>query len=533
MEKIHNKLLLKIFIIGIFLSICTFSSKVYALQDNSFNYSGPNGWWGASTGYSTNDIGSRVVSGDYNNDGRSDVALLYDYGNGETRIHVFLSNGSTFEYQSPNGWWKSEGYNAKDIKNVVSGDFNGDGYDDIAVLYNYGSGHACIHVFKSTGSSFDYGYSDGWWKSDGYYPENVCDLVCGDFNGDGYDDIAAMYNYGSGHARIHVFKSTGSSFNYEYSDGWWKSDGYYPENICDLVCGDFNGDGYDDVAAMYNYGSGRARIHVFKSTGSSFNYEYSDGWWKSDGYYPENVKDRVVAGDFNNDGKDDIGAIYDYGTNGEARIHVFLSTGYSFEYQSPEGWWKSNGYYPQNVTGRVVAGNFNGTGGTDIATVYSYGTSATKIHVFNSNNSVNSDAIRLVDIAKRELGKGEDGNGVTEYGKWYGYPSGDWCAMFVSWCANKAGISTSIIPKHSACVSGANTFKSWGCWASRDSGYVPKSGDIIYFNYDGGINHVGIVERVENGIVYTIEGNTKYDNVASCSYPLNYYSIAGYGIPKY
>lgn len=63
---------------------------------------------------------------------------------------------------------------------------------------------------------------------------------------------------------------------------------------------------------------------------------------------------------------------------------------------------------------------------------------------------------------------------------------------------------------------------------------------IIFFDWDdpdeGGqdslSDHVGIVERVENGHIYTIEGNSG-DSCRERSYPLGYYEILGYGIPAY
>ena len=66
---------------------------------------------------------------------------------------------------------------------------------------------------------------------------------------------------------------------------------------------------------------------------------------------------------------------------------------------------------------------------------------------------------------------------------------------------------------------------------------------IIFFDWDdedgqdGNADHVGIVEIVENGRVYTIEGNTIEGNTSdSCrqrSYPVGYYQILGYGVPDY
>ena len=108
-----------------------------------------------------------------------------------------------------------------------------------------------------------------------------------------------------------------------------------------------------------------------------------------------------------------------------------------------------------------------------------------------------------------------------------------WCASFVSWCANQCGyIDAGIIPKHAACASGVSWFQQHGQWQNRN--YVPSPGDIIYFDWTGsGISHhVGIVEKVEGNIVYTIEGNSS-DAVHERHYTIGEADILGYGIPNY
>ena len=85
----------------------------------------------------------------------------------------------------------------------------------------------------------------------------------------------------------------------------------------------------------------------------------------------------------------------------------------------------------------------------------------------------------------------------------------EWCACFVSWCADQCGyIESGLVPKFAGCVDGANWFKSNGKWQDRT--YEPKVGDIIFFDWegDGTTDHVGIVEKCENGTVYTVEGNS-------------------------
>ena len=109
----------------------------------------------------------------------------------------------------------------------------------------------------------------------------------------------------------------------------------------------------------------------------------------------------------------------------------------------------------------------------------------------------------------------------------------------VSWCANKCGyIDSGVIPKFAGCVNGVQWFKDRGQW--QDSSFEPSSGQIIFFDWDnkgssgpqdGQSDHVGIVEKCENGIVYTIEGNSG-DSCRQRQYPVGYYEILGYGIPE-
>lgn len=64
-----------------------------------------------------------------------------------------------------------------------------------------------------------------------------------------------------------------------------------------------------------------------------------------------------------------------------------------------------------------------------------------------------------------------------------------------------------------------------------------KAGDIIFFDWadsnDGKADHVGIVEKCEDGIVYTVEGNTKGDICKQNQYNINSSVILGYGTPAY
>lgn len=103
----------------------------------------------------------------------------------------------------------------------------------------------------------------------------------------------------------------------------------------------------------------------------------------------------------------------------------------------------------------------------------------------------------------------------------------------MSWCANECGyIDTGVIPKFAGCVNGAQWFKDRGQW--QDGSAEPVPGMIIFFDWegDGETDHVGIVEKVENETVYTVEGNSG-DSCKLNSYAVGSSVIYGYGCPKY
>ena len=141
---------------------------------------------------------------------------------------------------------------------------------------------------------------------------------------------------------------------------------------------------------------------------------------------------------------------------------------------------------------------------------------------------------QIVNIAKAEIGAS---NG-QKYWSWYGFGSyQEWCACFVSWCGEQAGlIESGAMPRFSLCSDGMSWFQSHGKWQA--AGSTPTAGTLVFFDWgsDGVPDHVAIVEKCENGIVYTVEGNTStrvngesVRGVWQHQYSISSHSILGYG----
>lgn len=128
----------------------------------------------------------------------------------------------------------------------------------------------------------------------------------------------------------------------------------------------------------------------------------------------------------------------------------------------------------------------------------------------------------MLDIARSQLG--EDG---YKYYTWWGFDYRvDWCAIFMSWCANQAGFhlvdpsSTTVdpnnFPRYATVCDGAYYFQRFNrlhIGQYYGGTYVPKPGDIIFFTWTGNtaigpLDHTGIVESYVNGVLTTIEGNS-------------------------
>ncbi len=138
---------------------------------------------------------------------------------------------------------------------------------------------------------------------------------------------------------------------------------------------------------------------------------------------------------------------------------------------------------------------------------------------------------KLLEIALAEEGYRElTNNNDTKFGEWNYCNYEAWCATFVSWCANNAGISKHIIPRSISVNVFQNNFKKMNRFFLK-ADYTPVPGDLIIFGEDGA-SHIGIVVRADDENVYTIEGNTS-NMVAQRTYALDYHEISGYCHPNY
>ena len=316
-----------------------------------------------------------TLSGDFNGDNKEDIAAIYNCGNGQIKLLVWLKTEIGL---SDGQVWYNSGINGIEISKIenriVAGDFNGDGKDDIAAVYDYGAETAGILVWKSLGDGFD--------EMATKYKSLVGDVdanrltgrtVAGDFNNDGKDDIAGLYDYGGATTGVIVWTSTETGFNKE---SIWDSSGTGNFNANNttgrVVAGDFDGDGKTDIAAVYGYPNEAAGIFVWKNTGTGISS--GTAWIRTaaGAVNADCMTDRVLVGDFNADGKDDILTIYKYPA-GNSRIICCISqppTFTHFELKYNIGFQFSI----SELTNKLVIGDYDDDGKADIGLIANSGT---------------------------------------------------------------------------------------------------------------------------------------------------------------
>lgn len=309
------------------------TSRLWFFKSDGLNFISSQAWYSGPAGF--DEKRAKIVSGNFDGDpaGLSDIAMLYDYGNSTSGLWIFQSDGT---HVTPHLAWYSGGFNAISSK-MVSGDFNGDGTSDVAILYDYGGGTSRIWTFISNGTTMT--PSIAWYSGPGGFDENRAKIVGGDFNGDGISDVAAIYDYGGGTSRLLTFITNGSTMTaYKV---WYSGSGGFDKRRAKMISGNFDGDTDDDVAILYDYGGGTSRLWFFKSDG--VNLSPTMAWYSQPGGFDAS-RAKMTGGDYDGDpgGLSDIALIYDYG-GGTSRLWFFKSNGLTFTpsqawYSGPGGW---------------------------------------------------------------------------------------------------------------------------------------------------------------------------------------------------
>ncbi len=262
------------------------------------------------------------VTGDFDGDGTGDVAAFYGYDDGRVSLFTWLGTGTGTFAPYFSSWAVAAGNWTFDAMTAQAGDFNGDGRDDLAVWYDYRNGDDKLFTFLADA---DGGFADPFpsfqrTAADGWEVHHM-KFATGDYNGDGRDDLGVLDSYTAGTVRLMAFTGRPDGGFAEPVRGW-ESSGWQFDRVS-VYSGDFGGNGRAEFAAWYDYADGHdALIGFTLGADGAFGgrreiLNTPPGWY-------DRSRMSIVSGDYNGDGRDDLATLYGY-SDGRVKTISFLA----------------------------------------------------------------------------------------------------------------------------------------------------------------------------------------------------------------
>jgi hypothetical protein len=348
------------------------------------------------TGEATNnDFGFAMTSGDFNSDGTTDLVVgAYGYSSNTGRAYIFYNDGSI-----PTTAATADVIITGELSNsyfgfsMTAGDFNSDGRIDLAVgSHGYSTNTGRVYIFyqdgtiPSTAATADVIITGEATNNDFGFA-----MTSGDFNSDGTTDlVVGAYGYPSNTGRAYIFYNDGSiPTTAATADVIITGEGasYFGYS---MTAGDLNSDGRTDLAVGATlYSSNTGRAYIFYNDGSipttAGTADVTITGEAGNNYFGR----ALTAGDFNADGRTDLAVgAYGYSTN-TGRAYIFYNDG-SIPTTAAAADVILTGETINNYFGRALAtGDFNSDGVIDLAVgAIGYSTSTGRVYLLTSEAAV-------------------------------------------------------------------------------------------------------------------------------------------------
>ncbi|MEV1331626.1 trypsin-like serine protease [Micromonospora costi] len=333
-----------------------------------------------------------------------DVNFLYAYANGDIAPQTFPASATGGFAHPVNEWKGGAGAYAPDRVKVANDDFDGDGINDVAVLSTRTDGSFALDTFI-TRPDGTYGPPiRSWTAASSWGHLSSVKLISGDFNGDGRADLSGFYGYAAGdEAWINWYSRPDGGFQSPVQA--WRSSVFGQWSSTSVFAADVDGDGRDDANLFYAYATGAMAVITWPGRADGmFTTGYTSWSRPADKPFGSLSSMKLADGDFNGDGRGDVAALYGY-ADGHLGLFTWTATA-DGHLNEPLASWTST-TFGQFTSIKLVSGDHNGDGRSDLAALYRYADDSLGMHTFLSTAAGGFNA---------PLGSWRIGRGV--YGWW-------------------------------------------------------------------------------------------------------------------
>ncbi|MFD8499200.1 trypsin-like serine protease [Amycolatopsis sp. NPDC059657] len=306
-----------------------------------------------------------VPVSDFTADGRDDIAAAYYYDEEDTGLLLWPAIQNAPGFEKFTSRWRTEGWKGANCR-WLAADINADGRTDAAAFCGYPDEFSTrLFTWTATATGFA-DPAERWYSGENNFDVNRAQFVSGDFNGDGRTDVAAGYGYDGAESKLFMWYATADGFSGPEVK-WASAVGEFDAGRAVFIAGDFNADGRADIAAAYGYDKAITGLFAWTSTADGLGPREQK--WLSEENQLERTHASWFTGDFNADGRVDIGAAYDSG-GANTSLLAWHSNGTGLDpkverLKMPAG---DIGV----AQGKWTAGDFDGDGRTDVAVLYKF-----------------------------------------------------------------------------------------------------------------------------------------------------------------
>ncbi|HOU91906.1 MAG TPA: FG-GAP-like repeat-containing protein, partial [Polyangiaceae bacterium] len=266
---------------------------------------------------------AQLGAGDLNADGEPDALVLYDRGNRRCVLYAFLSDGQRFTRTTV---WQGELAFAN--ARLCLADLDGNGLSDAYLLVKRGSGRCALYAFKtrlaasSQGAPARVTLTRATLVPSFAYSFSAAKLAAGDVDGDGAEDLVALYRLSATSARLDVFRYRGGRTTRR---SFWR--GRLAAARARLVCADSDGDGRADAVLLSDAGRGGSALRVCRSRRTAFAAPRV--WWRSGAGKLAFAGAHLAASDLTADGRADV-VLLSPTSPSRAQLTLAVSSGGAF-----------------------------------------------------------------------------------------------------------------------------------------------------------------------------------------------------------